>query len=100
MSQHARVTKLIAMYKTERWTRVKDRAQILASDQASYLVGRDLDAYVKRQRWQGVQEPGTGQIVFNPDDYLDVQNQFRVKDYELTAEEKVEYARIASRVRQ
>ena len=47
-----------------------------------------------------MQEPGTGEIVFNPDDYLDVQDQFRVKDYELAAEEKVEYARIASRVRQ
>ena len=77
-----------------------NRAQMLTSGQASYLVGKDLDAYVKKQRWQAVQEAGTGRTVFNPDDYLHEQNQFRVRDYELTAEEKVKYARIASRVRQ
>ena len=100
VSQRARVTKLIAKYRTERWTRIMGRAQLLASDQVIYLIGKDLDAFMKRQRWQAAQEPGTGQIVFNPDDYLDVQSQFRVGDYTLSAEERVEYAQIASIVRQ
>ena len=86
-------------YRTERWTRVQDRAQIMAANTASYLVGQDLDAFAKRQRWQAAEEPGTGEIVFNPDSYLAVQDQLRVGDYALTDDEKVEYARIASRVR-
>jgi hypothetical protein len=73
---------------------------MMAADTASYLVGQDLDAFAKRQRWQAAEEPGTGEIVFNPDSYLAVQDQFRIRDYALTDEEKGDYARIATRVRQ
>jgi hypothetical protein len=89
----------VAKYKTERWTRVQGRAQILAADTASYLVGRDLDAFATRQPWQAAEEPGTGEIVFNPDSYLAVQDQLRVGDHALADDEKAEYARIATRVR-
>ena len=64
------------------------------------MVGKDLDTFAKRQRWQTAEEPGTGQIVFNPDSYLAVQDQLRVGDYALTDDEKEDYARIATRVRQ
>ncbi len=97
VSRQARLRKLVETYRTERWTRVQGRAQILAADTASYLVGKDLDTFAKRQ--QAAEEPGTGQIVFNPDSYLAVQDQLRVEDYALADDEKVEYARIATRVR-
>jgi len=99
-SRHARVRKLVERYKRECWTRVMNRAQLLAAATPSYLIGRDLDAQLQRERWQAVQEPGTGGVVFNPDSYHDVQDRLRVRDYELTADEKGEYARLASRVRQ
>ena len=63
------------------------------------MINKDLDMYVKRERWQAVQAPGTGEIVFNPDEYLDAQDQFRVSEHALTEDEKGEYARIATRAR-
>jgi len=86
----------VAQCKKELWTRVKSREQMLAGSTASYLIAKDMDAYVKKQRYRVLQEPLPGEIVFSPDDYNAQQKHFKVKDYRLSEERCQEYARIAT----
>ena len=89
----------MAQCKTELWTRVKDRSQMLAGSTASYLIAKDMGAYVTKQRYRVLQEPLPGQIVFSPDEYKAQQERFKIEDYRCTEEACQQYARIATQVR-
>ena len=78
---------------------MKSREQMLAGSTASYLIAKDMGAYVKKQRYRVLQEPLPGQIVFSPDDYKVQQEHFKVEDYRCTEECRNSYARIATQVR-